>query len=146
MYKKFVDDTIKEFRYDSEKEINTFIVSFFNYNRCKISNESINFYLCGYNLKLQKYIMRQIPCFLRKSIIDKMEPSYYYGTEIDIYYETYEELINKFSDLLKNQIRYEVDDVWEDGIIDEEYLIFDEKNPTGKELIYKNILKYCCNF
>jgi len=67
MYRHFIDNTIKEFQYNNEEEINRFIVAFFNDGDIMNSNDDIinyNLYICGRNLTTMKYIIRKIPCYL----------------------------------------------------------------------------------
>ena len=93
---------------------------------------------------------------------------YNYGTEIDNYYEEYDECIDEFIKLLKNQIDYDIHDLWDDGMLnDDNYQLFHYNNPhfyhgkinepyllfekekvgsLGKELIIKKILFSCMNW
>lgn len=72
-----------------------------------------------------KYIIRKILCYLCKSKFGKREPSYNYGTHVDNYYEKFDEVINEFSDIFKNQINYDIHDLWENGLLDDNtYILF----------------------
>ena len=168
MYRTFVDNTIKEFQYNYEEERNRFIVAYFNKSESFGKYEDYdppNFFLAGYNNNKNKYIIRQIPCYFHKNIIGEREPTYDYGTEIDNYYEEYDECIDEFVKLLKNYIDYDVHDIWDDGEfnddtyqlfrydnphmyygkINEPYLLFEKVDSLGKELIIKKILLSCMN-
>jgi hypothetical protein len=172
MYRTFVDNTIKEFQYNYEEERNRFIVAYFNITMCKSFGgyedyDPPNFFLAGYNNNKNKYIIRKIPCYFHKNIIGELVPMYKYGTEIDNYYEKYDGCIDEFVKLLKNHVSYDVHDILNDGVlnddsyysfhydnphwyygkINEPYLLF-EKEKIGsvkKELIYKKILLSCMN-
>jgi len=172
MYKTFVDDTIKEFKYNYEEEINSFIVAYFDIEMCESfvrceDYDPPNFFLAGYNNNKNKYIIKQIPCYFRKNNIGERVPMYNYGTEIDNYYEEYDECIDEFAKLLKHHVSYDVHDIWEDGVLNDDsyyffhydnlhwyygkinelYLVF-EKEKVGsleKKLIYKKILLSCMN-
>ena len=174
----FVDDRIKEFQYNYEEEKNKFIVAFFKKSREDLIG--YNFYICGRNLATMKYIIRKIPCYLINIYgkskcgerVGELEPSYNYGTHVDNYYEEFDEVINEFSDILKNQINYDIHDLWEEGFwedglldddpytlvhydnphcyygkINEPYLIFakEEVGSLQKEIITKKILLSCIN-
>lgn len=87
MYKKFVDNAIKNF-----SVINKFIAAHFNIDMC-------NFYLLGFNNKNNKYIITELHCYFSK--FGEKELTYEYNTEIDNYYEEYDECINEFIKLIK---------------------------------------------
>lgn len=168
MYRAFVDNTIKEFQYNYEEERNRFIVAYFNIRRCESKNDDDpNFYLVGYNNNNNKYIIRQIPCYFHKNYFQEITPTYEYGSELEHYYEEYDECIDEFIKLLKNQIDYDIHDLWDDGMLnDDTYQLFHYNNPhlyhgkinepyllfgkekvgsLGKELIIKKILLSCMN-
>ena len=180
MYRIFVDNTIKEFQYNYEEEKNKFIVAFFKDGNTLRNNSrkdliGYNFYICGRNLATMKYIIRKIPCYLYNIYgkskcgerVGELEPSYNYGTHVDNYYEEFDEVINEFSDILKNQINYDIHDLWEDGLLDDDtYTLFHYDNPhcyygkinepylifakevvgsLQKEYITKKILLSCIN-
>jgi len=99
--------------------------------------------------------------------VGELEPSYNYGTHVDNYYEEFDKVINEFSDILKNQINYDIHDLWEDGLLDDDtYTLFHYDNPhcyygkinepylifakevvgsLQKEYITKKILLNCIN-
>ena len=176
MYKTFVDNTIKDFQYNYEEEKNKFIVALFKDGDSLKHNSQkelidYNFYICGRNLATMKYIIRKIPCYLyniygkstRKNCIGELEPLYDYGTHIDNYYEEFDEMIIEFANILKNQINYDIHNVWSNddiymmfhfdypnfyfGKIDEPYLVFakEDVGALQKEIITKKILLSCIN-
>ncbi len=140
MYRHFVDNTIKEFQYNNEEEINRFIVAFFNDGDIMNlnSNDDIidyNLYICGRNLKTSKYIIRKIPCYLYhdKYIMEKIErqPTYEYDTQKDLFYEEFDDMIVEFIKLIKHKITYKLHNVFTDGILDDDtYIMFYFENPN----------------
>jgi len=174
MYRQFVDNTIKEFQYNNEEEINRFIVAFFNDGDIMNSNDDIinyNLYICGRNLTTMKYIIRKIPCYLYhdKYIMknNERQPTYEYDTQKDLFYEEFDDMIVEFTKLIKHNINYKLHNVFTDGILDDDtYMMFYFKNPNfyfgridseylifikedvgslQKEIITKKILLSCIN-
>jgi|LakMenE01Jun11ns_1017448.scaffolds.fasta_scaffold9305490_1 hypothetical protein len=174
MYRHFVDNTIKEFQYNNEEEINRFIVAFFNDGDIMNSNDDIinyNLYICGRNLTTMKYIIRKIPCYLYydKYIMENFErqPTYEYDTQKDLFYEEFDDMIVEFTKLIKHNINYKLHNVFTDGILDDDtYMMFYFENPNfyfgridneylifikedvgslQKEIITKKILLSCIN-
>lgn len=170
MYRQFVDNTIKEFQYNNEEEINRFIVAFFN-DRDIMNSNNYNLYICGRNLTTMKYIIRKIPCYLYhdKYIMKKYErqPTYEYCNKTDLFYEEFDDMIVEFTKLIKHNINYKLHNVFTDGILDDDtYMMFYFENPNfyfgrieseylifikedvgslQKEYITKKILLSCIN-
>ena len=155
MFRSFMHDKIGEFEYHYEEERGTCYVAYFNHRLCKEQVTKPNFYICGYNLKHLKYVIKAIPCYLHKIGANELKPTYDYGTDVDNYYETFDEMINEFAKLIQRQIDYKISIYWEDGYtyvhmddhhtyygkINEEYLIFTNNDKFEKDIIYRQILK-----
>ena len=150
MYMSFVDETIKEF-----EQKNNFIIAFFNIKKCNAERLDPNFYIGGYNLQHKKYIIGTMPCYFYSSYFDEKEPTYDYDSYITNYYESYEEFISCYINLLKFEIDYTIHNNTIDtsykifhydrdriyrGKINEPYLIFEKNDINRKEIIYSKIL------
>ncbi len=151
MFRSFIYDEIGKFTHHYEEEINEFSVAYFNHRLCKEQVAKLNFYLCGYNRKNQKYLIKAIPCYLNNN-----KPTYDYGTNVDHYYDTFDEMVDKFAKLIQRHIDYKIstelydngyvyvhkdDHYYYYGKINEEYLIFTNNDKFEKDMIYKRMLK-----
>ena len=95
------------------------------------------------------------------------QPTYEYCNQKDLFYEEFDDMIVEFTKLIKHKINYDIHDLWEDGLLDDDtytlfhydnphcyygkinepYLIFakEEVGSLQKEIITKKILLSCIN-
>ena len=108
---EFLHSAIKEFQYNYEVEINRVISAYYNSRR----RDSMSLFFLGFNNEKLKYIIRQIPVYLRKNYLGEYAPIYDYGTHQDSYYRDFDEAVREYCSILRNQITYDVHDLWTDG-------------------------------
>jgi len=113
-HREFLHSAIKEFQYNYEAEINRVISAYYN-NRKVHTQDSMNLFFLGFNNEKLKYIIRQIPVYVRKNCFGEYSPMYDYGTYQDSYYEDFDEAVREYCCILRNQITYDVHDLWTDG-------------------------------
>ena len=111
-YKSFLHDAMSDFQINYDVEKNQIISAY--YNNCRPAN----LFFLGLNNEKGKYIIRQIPVYFGKNILGEYAPTYDYDTYIDNYYQEIDTAIFEYCQLLKNQLRYDIHDIWTDGVIE----------------------------
>ena len=112
MYKSFLHDAMSDFQVNYGVEKNQIISAY--YNNCR----QANLFFLGLNNEKNKYIIRQIPVYFGKNIFGEYVPTYDYDTYIDNYYQEIDTAIFEYCQLLKHQLRYDIHDIWTDGVIE----------------------------
>ena len=122
-YKSFLHNAMSDFQINYEVEKNQIISAYYNSRLCMNDpcdgeDRRRNLFFLAFNNEKGKYIIRQIPVYFGKNILGEYAPTYDYDTYIDNYYRYIDTAILEYCQLLKNQVRYDIHDLWTDGVIE----------------------------